>query len=63
MQFGFYDAVRRVHKTAVAVTVAGGPTLDQYWEDGPQLTGWGAVVAKYPDGTPAVVEGASAAAG
>ena len=33
------------------------PTLDQYWEDGPQFTGWGAVVGKYPDGTPAIVEG------
>jgi hypothetical protein len=41
----------------VAITAPGAPTLDQYWEDGPQLAGWGAVVAKYPDGTPAVVEG------
>ena len=32
---------------------------NQYWEDGPQLAGWGAVVGKYPDGTPAVVEGTS----
>jgi glutamine amidotransferase-like uncharacterized protein len=58
VQFGFYGAVRHVHKTAVAITVAGGPTLDQYWEDGPQLSGWGGVVARYPDGTPAVVQGA-----
>jgi glutamine amidotransferase-like uncharacterized protein len=58
VQFGFYDAVRTVHKTAVAISVPGGPTLDQYWEDGPQLSGWGTVVAKYPDGTPAVVQGA-----
>jgi glutamine amidotransferase-like uncharacterized protein len=57
VQFGFYAAGRGVRKTAVAITLAGGPTLDQYWEDGPQLTGWGAVVAKYPDGTPAVVQG------
>ncbi len=57
VQFGFYAAALRVHKAAVAITIAGGPTLDQYWEDGPQLTGWGAVVAKYPDGTPAVVQG------
>jgi glutamine amidotransferase-like uncharacterized protein len=40
-------------------TVAAGPTLDQYWEDGPELSGWGAVVGKYPDGTPAIVEGSS----
>jgi len=60
VQFGFYAvASRGVRKTAVAITVAGGPTLDQYWEDGPQLSGWGAVVAKYPDGTPAVVQGTS----
>ena len=57
VQFGFYAAVRDVHKTVVAITVPDGPTLDQYWEDGPQLAGWGAVVAKYPDGTPAVVQG------
>ncbi len=30
-----------------------------YWEDGPELSGWGAVVAKFPDGTPAIVEGQS----
>jgi hypothetical protein len=30
-----------------------------YWQDGPQLSGWGSVVAKFPDGTPAVVEGTS----
>jgi glutamine amidotransferase-like uncharacterized protein len=57
-QFRFYAAsARGIRKTAVAITDAAGQTLDQYWEDGPQLTGWGAVVAKYPDGTPAVVEG------
>ncbi|MDQ6943843.1 MAG: hypothetical protein M3169_15185, partial [Candidatus Eremiobacteraeota bacterium] len=26
-------------------------------EDGPQLTGWGEVVGKFSDGTPAIVEG------
>jgi glutamine amidotransferase-like uncharacterized protein len=57
-QFGFYAAeARGVRKAAVAITTAGGQTLDQYWEDGPQLTGWGAVVGKYPDGTSAIVEG------
>jgi glutamine amidotransferase-like uncharacterized protein len=58
VRFGFYSAESRgIRKAAVAIESAGGPTLDQYWEDGPQLAGWGAVVAKYPDGTPAVVEG------
>jgi glutamine amidotransferase-like uncharacterized protein len=56
--FGFYAAeAHGIRKTSVAITAAAGQTLDQYWEDGPQLTGWGAVVAKYPDGTPAIVEG------
>jgi hypothetical protein len=36
----------------------GSKAVDHYWEDGPQLTGWGDVVARYPDGTPAVVQGA-----
>jgi glutamine amidotransferase-like uncharacterized protein len=59
-RFGFYSAeAHGIRKAAVAITAAGGQTLDQYWEDGPQLTGWGAVVAKYPDGTPAIVEGQS----
>jgi glutamine amidotransferase-like uncharacterized protein len=62
VKFGFYSAENRgLRKAAVAITVAGGPALDQYWEDGPQLSGWGEVVGKYPDGTPAIVEGTSGA--
>jgi hypothetical protein len=58
VRFGFYAAENQgMRKTAVAIASAGAATLDQYWEDGPQLAGWGAVVGKYPDGTPAVVEG------
>ncbi len=58
LRFEFYAAeAQGIRKAAVAITDAGGQTLDQYWEDGPQLTGWGAVVGKYPDGTPAIVEG------
>ena len=57
-RFGFYAAeARGTRKAAVAITTAAGQTLDQYWEDGPRLTGWGAVVGKYPDGTSAIVEG------
>lgn len=57
-RFRFYAAeARGIRKAAVAIAAAGTPPLDQYWEDGPQLTGWGAVVGKYPDGTPAIVEG------
>jgi glutamine amidotransferase-like uncharacterized protein len=58
VRFGFYAAENRgIRKAAVPIAVAGAPTLDQYWEDGPEFTGWGAVVGKYPDGTPAIVEG------
>jgi len=58
VQFGFYSAeARGSRKAAVPISGARTPTLDQYWEDGPQLTGWGAVVGRYPDGTPAVVQG------
>ena len=57
-RFPFYAAEDRgIRKEAVSITIAAGPVLDQYWEDGPQLTGWGAVVGKYPDGTPAIAEG------
>lgn len=57
---GFYAVVNHgIHKTAVAITRGDSPALEHYWEDGPQFTGWGAVVGKYPDGTPATVEGAS----
>ena len=58
VKFGFYAAEDRgIRKAAVPITVAGTPTLEHYWEDGPQLTGWGTVVGKYPDGTPAIVQG------
>jgi glutamine amidotransferase-like uncharacterized protein len=60
VRFSFYAAEGQgIRKAAVAIggAGAGAPTLDQYWEDGPQFTGWGAVVGKYPDGTPAIVEG------
>jgi glutamine amidotransferase-like uncharacterized protein len=60
VRFGFYSALERgIRKAAVAISGAGTPTLEQYWEDGPQFTGWGEVVGKYPDGAPAVVEGNS----
>lgn len=60
VQFRFYEAEERgVRKAVVVIASVGTPPVEHYWEDGPQLTGWGAVVAKYPDGTPAVVEGQS----
>jgi glutamine amidotransferase-like uncharacterized protein len=58
VRFGFYAAESRgIRKAAVSISVAGAPTLDHYWEDGPEFTGWGAVVGKYPDGAPAIVQG------
>ena len=57
VQFGFYSAENNARKAAVRITMAEGPALDQYWEDGPQFAGWGEVVGKYPNGTPAIVEG------
>jgi glutamine amidotransferase-like uncharacterized protein len=60
VQFDFYaDESRGIRKAAVAISTIGAPPLEQYWEDGPQLTGWGTVVGRYPDGTPAIVEGNS----
>lgn len=57
-RFRFYAAeARGIRKAPIPITAAGGQTLDQYWEDGPQFTGWGAVVAKYPDGSSAIAEG------
>ena len=58
VRFNFHALSRRnIRKAPVAVSTAGGTTFEQYWEDGPELTGWGDVVAKYADGTPAVVQG------
>jgi len=58
VSFKFYALENRnIRKAAVRIEIAGSVTLDHYWEDGPQLTGWGDVVAKYPDGTPAIVQG------
>jgi glutamine amidotransferase-like uncharacterized protein len=60
VKFGFYSAEKKdIRKAAVRISAAEGPALDQYWEDGPDLSGWGDTVATYPDGQPAVVEGFS----
>jgi glutamine amidotransferase-like uncharacterized protein len=60
VRFGFYAAERRgIRKAPVAITGVDASPVEHYWEDGPELTGWGVVVGKYPDGTPAIVEGSS----
>jgi len=58
VRFDFYAAANRgIHKAAVPIACAEAPIIEHYWEDGPQFTGWGLVVGKYPDETPAIVEG------
>jgi len=58
VQFPFYALeARGTRKARVIVTAADGAPFEAYWEDGPQLTGWGEAVARYPDRTPAVVQG------
>jgi glutamine amidotransferase-like uncharacterized protein len=58
VKFGFYEVVNRgIHKAAVSIACVDAPVIEHYWEDGPQFTGWGLIVGKYPDGTPAIVEG------
>jgi len=58
--FNYYaDEFKGIYKEAVEVKDSTGTQLDQYWENGPQFTGWGKIVGKYPDGTPAIVEGNS----
>lgn len=57
--FDFYEEYYDGYgKLAVEVSSPTG-TLDQYWQDGPEFKGWGSIVGKYPDGTPAIVEGTS----
>ncbi len=58
--FDFYAAENKgIHRESVQISFPASKALDVYWEDGPQLSGWGAVVATYPDGTPAITEGQS----
>ena len=60
VKFDFYSDVNQgIHKNAVAISYVDTPPLEHYWEDGPQFTGWGDVVGKYPDGTPAIAQGTS----
>ena len=51
VRFNFYSAERRgIRKEVVVITGVSAAPIEHYWEDGPELTGWGAVVGKYPDG-------------
>ena len=58
--FNFYaDEFKGIHKETVTVSFPTRSKMDMYWQDGPQLSHWGAIISKYPDGTPAMVEGLS----
>ena len=46
-----------IGKEAVSISFPSGTKLDIYWQDGPDLSGWGSVVAKYPTGASAITEG------
>jgi glutamine amidotransferase-like uncharacterized protein len=45
-------------KRSVDISFPKTSKLNMYWHDGPETSGWGNIVAKYPDGTAAIVEGA-----
>ena len=58
VRFPFYAIEGKgIRKAALAIDAAGEPRRDHYWEDGPQLSEWGEVIARYPDSTPAIVQG------
>lgn len=58
--FNFYaDEFKGIHKEAVLISFPSKIKMDMYWQDGPQLSDWGEIVSKYPDGTPSMVEGKS----
>lgn len=57
--FNLYDESKGTHKEAIEISNPNSGTLDQYWQDGPQLSGWGSIVGEYPNGAPAIVEGKS----
>jgi hypothetical protein len=52
----FADYYKGIHKDAVSISFPGRAALDIYWQNGPELAGWGKVVGKYPNGQSAIVE-------
>jgi hypothetical protein len=56
--FNLYaDYYKGIHKEAVAISFPGGSKLDIYWQNGPELSGWGQIIGKYPNGSTAITEG------
>jgi biotin protein ligase-like protein len=60
LSFDFYaDEFKGIHQEVIEISFPDRAPLNIYWEDGPQLSGWGEVAGKFPDGTPAIVQGQS----
>lgn len=55
----WFNLYSSAYKESLNITYPNGSKLDVYWQQGPQFTGWGSIVARYPDGAPAIVEGKS----
>jgi hypothetical protein len=45
-------------KESVQISFPKSSKLDMHWHDGPETSGWGYMVAQYPDGTADIAEGA-----
>jgi len=55
----YSNSGRGTGKEAILISFPSGIKLDIYWQDGPDLSGWGSVVGKYPTGQAAITEGYS----
>jgi hypothetical protein len=55
----YSNSGRGTGKEAILISFPSGTKLDIYWQDGPDLSGWGSIVGKYPTGQPAITEGYS----
>jgi hypothetical protein len=57
----YFNSGKGTGKEAILISFPSGTKLDIYWQDGPDLSGWGKIVGKYPTGQPAITEGYSGA--
>ncbi|MFY9562439.1 MAG: VCBS repeat-containing protein [Terriglobales bacterium] len=56
--FSLYaDYYKGIHKEAVTISFPSQKKLDIYWQNGPDLSGWGSIVGRYPNGRAALTEG------
>lgn len=53
----YSNSGRGTGKEAIEISFPNRPSLDIYWQDGPNLSGWGEVIGRYPNGQSALVEG------